>query len=123
MWYHIFAVPCNSIPECADGSDEAYCDYSLWVLPAILAGIFFILFWSFFFYLYGIYCTLTNSILELRRNKYCPNQSDNDKMYRIAILAYREDRDAVRDFYNNEKAIHGDDSKTMCYLKVNMTMI
>ena len=61
MWSQVWAVPCDLKKDCYDGSDEMACKLPSQLLPAILAGVFLMLFFSLFLHLY---IQLNNALIK-----------------------------------------------------------
>ena len=121
MWKHVYAVPCNGIQECfdgSDGSDESNCQFPSWILPCILAGTILVLFSTLLFYLWNF---LNEFIRDLTAR--IPQTTDNchygyHKLFHIATSVEKEDVKEMKLIYDKEIVIHGNEAIAICCLKV-----
>ena len=117
-WIHVYAVPCNGIQECSEGSDERDCQFPPWVLPCTLAGTIIVLFSTLLFYLWNF---LNDVVRDLTAR--IPQTNDNGhygyhKLFHIATSVEKEDVKEIRLIYDKEIVIHGNEAIAICCLKV-----
>ena len=120
-WSHVWAVPCNGVPECGDGRDEMNCQMPNWVLEFVLLGIVCVLCLTLFIYLsYYVEHTIIDkndiisSFSELNLTK---------RILDIAILVEQGNIDNIHEFYDKEVERHGNEANAICCLKVHCYML
>ena len=119
MWKHVYAVPCNGIQECFEGSDERDCKFPPWVLTCTLAGTIIVLFSTLLFYLWNF---LNDVIRDLTAR--IPQTTDNGhygchKVFHIASSVEKEGVKEMKLIYDKEIVIHGNEAIAICCLKVD----
>ena len=119
-WSHVWAIPCNAVPECSDGRDEMNCQMQNWVLEIILVGIICLLCVTLFLYLsYYVEHTAEKIVVIM------PSSEQNlaKRILHIAILIEEGNIDKIREFYDKEIETHGNEANAICCLKVDWLMI
>jgi hypothetical protein len=120
-WSHVWAIPCNAVPECGDGRDEMNCQMSDWVLEIVLVGIICILCITLFIYLsYYLEHTIIDKSIVL-----IPSSEQNlaKRIRDIVILVEEGNIDKIREFYDKEVEMHGNEANAICCLKVDYYLI
>ena len=118
-WSHVWAVPCNGVPECGDGRDEMNCQMPNWVLEIVLLGIVCVLCLTLFLYLsyYLKHTSIDKTVVLI------PSSSRELNLARrildIAILVEEGNIDKIRELYDKEVETHGNEANTICCLKVD----
>ena len=112
FWAHVWGVPCNSKVECENGFDEENCVQPDWILPAILASVFTMIFITKFLYLY-------KNINHEIRSFSTPIQQPNplNCHWLVATLLNEGRFDEVKEFYVKEIIFHASEPNTICCLK------
>ena len=112
-----WAVPCNSVPECIDKSDEFGCEFPTWLIPSLLSGAGVVLCITLFVYLYKsikskwkkkMYFQFRNSHLSI----------ETEKLYKTAVLIESGNIEEIHNMYCQEVENHGGEGGALCYLKV-----
>ena len=120
-WSHVWAIPCNGVPECSDGRDEKNCQMLNWVLEIGLVGIFSVLCVTLFLYLsYYVEHTIIDKAIVLT-----PSSEQNlaKRILGIVILVEGGNVEKIREFYTKEVEMHGNEANAICCLKVNYHML
>ena len=122
-WSHVWAVPCNGVPECGDGRDEMNCQMPNWVLEIVLLGIVCVLCLTLFLYLsyYLKHTSIDKTVVLI------PSSSRELNLARrildIAILVEEGNIDKIRELYDKEVETHGNEANTICCLKVDYWLL
>ena len=119
-WSHVWAVPCNGVPECVDGRDEINCQMQNWVLEIVLLGIICVLCLTLFLYLsYYVGHTSIDKTVILN-----PSSELNlaRRILDIATLVEEGNIDKIRELYEKEVESHGNEANAICCLKVDYYM-
>ena len=122
-WSHVWAIPCNGVPECGDGRDEMNCQMPNWVLEFVLLGIVCVLCLTLFLYLsyYMEHTSIDNTVVLI------PSSSRELNLARrildIAILVEEGNIDKIRELYDKEVETHGNEANTICCLKVDYWLL
>ena len=120
-WSHVWAVPCNGVPECGDGRDEMNCQMQNWVLEIVLVGIMCALCVTLFLYLS---CYVEHTIIDKTVIPISCNELNLDRrILNIAILVEEGNIDNIREFYDKEVETHGNEANAICCLKVICCML
>ena len=120
-WSHVWAVPCNAVPECGDGRDEMNCQmFADRILEIALVGIICVLCVTLFLYLsYYVEHTIIDKTVVL-----IPSSELNlaRRIFDIAILVEEGNIDKIKEFYDKEIETHGNEANAICCLKVDYYM-
>ena len=122
-WSHVWAIPCNGVPECGDGRDEMNCQMPNWVLEIVLLGIVCVLCLTLFLYLsyYLKHTSIDKTVVLI------PSSSRELNLARrildIAILVEEGNIDKIRELYDKEVETHGNEANTICCLKVDYWLL
>ena len=120
-WTHVWAVPCDTRKECATGFDEENCQINDWVLRIVLASALALLCVSLFIYLVKF---LNNAAKTIQEGiPQLENKHTSSKSIDIALLVEENNFDGIREFYNKEKEIHGNEPGAICCLKVSILLL
>ena len=121
MFAITWAVPCNNIEECLDGSDENWCKFSSWLVPGILCGAGAVLFVTLFVFLYKFSKNDWNKLMQDRTWRLAvksPISDEINKLYLIAKFTNNKDVLKVRNILAKEIGIHKNEGRAICCLKV-----
>ena len=114
-----WAVPCNSVFECGDESDESGCEFSPWLIPSLLSGAGAVLCVTLFVYLHKSIKTKWKKIMQSRISFQRAHLSiESEKLYKTTILIESGDVDKVHKMYCQEVENNGGEGEAMCHLKV-----
>ena len=122
-WSHVWAVPCNGVPECGDGRDEMNCQMPNWVFEIVLLGIVCVLCLTLFLYLsyYLKHTSIDKTVVLI------PSSSRELNLARrildIALLVEEGNIDKIRELYDKEVETHGNEANTICCLKVDYWLL
>ena len=112
-----WAVPCNSVPECAYGSDEIGCEFPPWLVPSLLSGAGAVLCITLFVYLHkSIQITWKQKMQFQFQNSHL--SSESEKLYKTAVLIESGDVDKIYQMYCQEVENNGGEGGALCHLKV-----
>ena len=112
-----WAVPCNRVSECSDGSDEYGCKFPIWLIPSLLCGAGTILCITLFVHLYkSIKRTWKKKMQFQFRNSHL--SIGIEKLYNTAVLIENGDVDRIHQIYCQEVEINGGEGAALCHLKV-----
>ena len=120
-WSHVWAVPCNGVPECGDGRDEMNCQMPNFVLEIVMVGIFGALCVTLFLYLsyYVEHTTIGKTVILISSSELNLARRILD----IAILVEEGNIDKIRELYDKEVETHGNEANAICCLKVDYYML
>ena len=117
-----YAIPCNGIPECDNGSDEFGCKFPKWLIPSLLCGAGAVLCITLFVYL--------DKSIKIRWKKKMRFQFrsshisiESEKLYRIAVLIENGDVEKIHQMYCQEVENNGGEGGALCYFKVMKHLI
>ena len=117
-----WAVPCNTVPECVDGSDEFGCEFTPWLIPSLLSVAGSVLFITLFAHLHkSIKRTWKKKMQFQFRNSHLSNASE--KLYKTAVLIESGNVDQIHKMYCEELENHGGEGQALCHLKVMRHLI
>ena len=112
-----WAVPCNSLPECGDGSDEFGCKFPLWLIPSLLSGAGSVLCVTLFVHLHkSIKITWKKKMQFQFRNSHL--STETEKLYKTAVLIESQNIDQIHRMYCQEVENNGGEGEALCHLKV-----
>jgi hypothetical protein len=112
-----WAVPCNTVPECVDGSDEFGCEFPAWLIPSLLSGAGSVLFITLFVHLYiSIKRTWKKKLQFQFQNSHL--STETEKLYKTAVLIESGNVDQIYKMYCQEVENHGGEGEALCHLKV-----
>ena len=111
------AVPCNSVPECGDGSDETGCEFPPWLIPSLLSGAGAVICITLFVYLNkSIKSTWKKKMHFQFQNSHL--SIETEKLYKTAVLIESGNVEQIHNMYCKEVENHGDEGGALCHLKV-----
>ena len=114
-----WAIPCNNITECDDGSDETGCKFSAWLIPSLLCGSGAVLGITLFVYLHKSIKSKWKKIMQSRSSFQRAHHSiESEKLYKTTILIESGDVDKIHKLYCQEMENNGGEGEAMCHLKV-----
>ena len=117
-----WAVPCNTVPECVDGSDEFGCEFPAWLIPSLLSGAGSVLFITLFVHLYiSIKRTWKKKMQFQFQNSHL--STENEKLYKTAVLIESGNINQIHKMYFQEVENHGGEGEALCNLKVMKHLI
>ena len=120
-WSHVWAIPCNGVPECGDGRDEMNCQMPNWVLEFVLLGIVCVLCLTLFLYLsyYMEHTSIDKTVVLI------PSRELNlsRRILNIGTLIEEGNINKIRELYDKEVETHGNEANTICCLKVDYYML
>ena len=112
-----WAVPCNSVPECGNGSDEYGCEFSPWLIPSLLSGAGAVLCITLFVYL--------RKSIKIKWKKKMQFQVQNShlsietgKLYKTAVMIENGNVEQIHKMYCQEVENCGGEGEALCHLKV-----
>ena len=112
-----WAVPCNTVPECVDGSDEFGCEFRPWLIPSLLSVAGSVLCITLFVHLHKSIQRTWEKKMQFRfRNSHL--STENEKLYKTAVLIESRNVDQIHKMYCQEVENHGGEGEALCYLKV-----
>ena len=112
-----WAIPCNTVPECVDGSDEFGCEFPTWLLPSLLSGAGSVLCITLFVHLHkSIKRTWKKKMQFQFRNSHL--STETEKLYKTAVLIESGNVDQIHKMYCQEVENHGGEGEAQCHLKV-----
>ena len=115
-----WAIPCNNITECDNGSDETGCKFSAWLIPSLLCGSGAVLGITLFVYLHkSIKITWKKKMQFQFQNLRL--SIETEKLYKIAVLVESGHIDQIQKMYCREVENNGSEAKALCHLKVQRT--
>ena len=83
----VWAVPCNNIKECLDGSDEIGCKFSSWLVPCFLCGAGAVLFVTLFVFLYKFSKGDWKELMQDRTWRLAVKSSISDETKKLYLIA------------------------------------
>ena len=117
-----WAVPCNKISECANGSDETGCEFPSWLIPSLLCGAGAVLFITLFVYLHNSIKSTWKKKMQFRKSNLSIQRSypsiNSEKLYKTAVLIEKGDVDRIHKMYCEEVENNGSEGGATCHLKV-----
>ena len=117
-----WAVPCNQIAECHDGSDEFGCEFPDWLVPSILSAAGAVLNITLFVHLYKSIKSTWKKKMQYRNSRFSiqrPHISiESEKLYKTAVLIESGDIDKIHKMYCKELENNGGEGEATCHLKV-----
>ena len=120
-WSHVWAVPCNGVPECGDGRDEMNCQMPNWVFEIVLLGIVCVLCLTLFLYLsyYLKHTSIDKTVVLI------PSRELNlsRRILNIGTLIEEGNINKIREWYDKEVETHGNEANTICCLKVDYWLL
>jgi hypothetical protein len=112
-----WAVPCNTVPECVDGSDEFGCEFPPWLIPSLLSGAGSVLCITLFVHLHkSIKRTWKKKMQFPFQNLHLSIESE--KLYKTAVLIESGNVDQIHRMYCQEVENNGGQAEALCHLKV-----
>ena len=117
-----WAVPCNSVFECGDESDESGCEFSPWLIPSLLSGTGTVLCVTFSIYLHKSIKTKWKKKMQFQfQNSRL--SIETEKLYKTAVLLERGNVDQIHKMYCQEVENYGGEGRALCHLKVMQHLI
>ena len=117
-----WAVPCNSVPECGDGSDEFGCEFPPLLVPSLLSGAGAVLCITLFVYLRKSIKTKWKKKMQFQfQNSRL--SIETEKLYKTAVLIERGNVDQIHKMYCQEVENYGGEGGALCHLKVMRHLI
>ena len=114
-----WAIPCNNIRECDNGSDEDGCKFPAWLIPSLLCGSGAVLGITLFVYLHKSIKSKWKKIMQSRSSFQRAHLSiESEKLYKTTILIESGDVDKIHKLYCQEMENNGGEGEAMCHLKV-----
>ena len=117
-----WAIPCNNIPECDNGSDEIGCEFPTWLIPSLLCGAGAVLFITLFAYLHkSIKRTWKKKMQFQFQNSHL--SIETEKLYKTAILIESRNLDQIHKMYCQEVENNEGEGGALCHFKVMRHLI
>ena len=108
MWRHVYAVPCDNVEQCQDGSDERYCKLKELLLTILLVLIAVILIgWLCLYLFYNVNVTNYDSSMVCQ----------SERMLDISLIVANGDINEIYQLYLTEIEYHGNVANTFCCFK------
>ena len=117
-----WAVPCNTVSECFDESDELGCEFTPWLIPNLLSVAGSVLCITLFFHLHkSIKRTWKKKMQFQFRNSHL--SAETEKLYKTAVLIESGNINQIHKMYFQEVENHGGEGEALCHLKVMRHLI
>ena len=114
-----WAIPCNNILECEDGSDEIGCEFPIWLIPSLLCGAGSVLCTTLIVYLHISIKRIWKKKMQFQFQFQNSHLSiETEKLYKIAELIESGNVDQIHKLYCQEVENNGGEGGALCHFKV-----